>query len=229
MEPFFHVLQHGAGEPAWNMAVDEVLLLECADIGAPVLRFYGWTEPSATFGYFQKYAEIERTTELRPLLRRPTGGGLVPHASDWTYSLAFPPGHEWFATAATESYRRIHEWLRKTFAVFGCSTALAPCCSKPVQGQCFVGYEQHDLLAGGQKIAGAAQRRNRHGLLIQGSVQPLPAFGFTRTSWQNAMVPLAVEFHLGQGAPFELSCEQSRLAERLTIEKYSQASYNRKR
>ena len=47
-------------------------------------RFYAWLEPAATFGYFQRFAEVERMTLLRPLLRRPTGGGLVPHAADWT-------------------------------------------------------------------------------------------------------------------------------------------------
>ena len=84
--------------------------------GRPVLRFYGWTEPAATFGYFQKYADVERATRLRPLIRRPTGGGIVPHDADWTYSLVFPPGHEWHSLKAEESYRRVHEWIRSAFA-----------------------------------------------------------------------------------------------------------------
>ena len=35
-----------------------------------------------------------------------------------------------------------------------------------------MGYEKFDLLWHGKKIAGAAQRRDKSGLLIQGSVQP---------------------------------------------------------
>ncbi len=94
------------------MALDEALLEAAARLGRPVLRFYGWTEPAATFGYFQKYAEVERATLLRPLIRRPTGGGIVPHDADWTYSLVFPPDHEWHSLKAEESYRRVHEWIQ---------------------------------------------------------------------------------------------------------------------
>ena len=57
------------------MACDEVLLEAALRLAQPIVRLYGWTEPAATFGYFQKYAEVEAMTELRPLIRRPTGGG----------------------------------------------------------------------------------------------------------------------------------------------------------
>jgi len=71
----FFLLNSGKCGAAFNMALDEALLEAMPRLGQPVLRFYGWTEPTATFGYFQKFAEIERTTALRPLIRRPTGGG----------------------------------------------------------------------------------------------------------------------------------------------------------
>ncbi len=89
------------------MALDEALLENASSVGRSILRFYGWTEPAATFGYFQKYADIERWTRLRPLIRRPTGGGLVPHDADWTYSLIVPPAEPWYELSATESYRLI--------------------------------------------------------------------------------------------------------------------------
>ena len=84
----WYLFRSGLSAAARNMACDEVLLESALRLGQPVVRFYGWTEPAATFGYFQKYAEVEAMTELRPLIRRPTGGGLVPHAADWTYSVA---------------------------------------------------------------------------------------------------------------------------------------------
>ena len=109
----WYLLPSGPGDPAFNMALDEALLEAAPRLGQPVLRFYSWTEPAASFGYFQRYAEIERLTPLRPLVRRPTGGGLVPHDADWTYSLAFPPSDEWYRLSATESYRRVHEWIQR--------------------------------------------------------------------------------------------------------------------
>jgi hypothetical protein len=183
------LLDSGPCPPAFNMALDEALLELAPGTAAPVLRLYGWTEPAATFGYFQRYAEIERLTTLRPLLRRPTGGGLVPHDADWTYSLAFPAGHEWHGLKAAASYRRVHEWLRLAFARLGVETELASCC-RPGAGQCFLGYEQHDLLWHGRKIAGAAQRRTKTGLLIQGSVQP-PPLRLDRAAWQMACQEVA--------------------------------------
>ena len=124
------LLNSGKGSAALNMALYEALLETVSQIGKPVLRFYVWTEPAATFGYFQKHADVERATLLRPLVRRPTGGGIVPHDADWTYSLVFPPGHEWHSLKAEESYRRVHDWLRLAFAAFNFETELAPSAKK---------------------------------------------------------------------------------------------------
>ena len=156
----------------------------------PVLRFYSWTEAAASFGYFQKYVEVEQMTLLRPLVRRPTGGGVVPHDADWTYSLAFPPTDAWYALKAVESYQRVHEWIQSAFLKLGITTELAPCCRKALPGQCFVGNEKFDVLWQGRKIAGAAQRRTRNGLLIQGSVQPPPT-NIARSDWEQAMCETA--------------------------------------
>lgn len=175
-------------DPALNMAMDEALFLDAAARGLPLLRFYAWSLPAATFGYSQHLAEVERQTLLRPLIRRPTGGGIVPHDRDWTYSLTVPPGHPWFELHARDSYRTIHEWIVRAFTTLGIHSELAPCCLPSSPGQCFVGHELFDVLWGGRKIAGAAQRRNRHGLLIQGSVQPPSPVEQQRSSWERAML-----------------------------------------
>src|SRR5512133_2181915 len=96
-------LDSGRCEAAFNMAFDETLLTGAPFSETPVLRFYGWTQPAASFGYFQKYADVEALTDLRPLVRRPTGGGIVPHDRDWTYSVAVPAGHPWHELRAVES------------------------------------------------------------------------------------------------------------------------------
>jgi|ERR1039458_5211235 lipoate-protein ligase A len=259
------LLQSGPGPAAFNMALDEALLKAMPRLSRPVLRFYGWTEPAATFGYFQKYADVERATRLRPLIRRPTGGGIVPHDADWTYSFAFPPGHEWHSLKAEESYRRVHEWIQSAFAKLDVTTELAPSHKKSIPsfrssrreealesgsqpstlnpqpgnqslltsaptGQCFVGYEKFDVLWHGKKIAGAAQRRNKLGLLIQGSVQSrCIGISIARTDWQKAMGDVGrVEFGVewSDFAPDGMLRER---AEFLAKQKYSQMEFIRKR
>jgi lipoate-protein ligase A len=229
-------LNSGACPAAFNMALDEALLESMSRLGRPVLRFYGWTEPAATFGYFQKYADVERATHLRPLIRRSTGGGIVPHDADWTYSLAFPPGHEWHSLKAEESYRRVHEWIQSAFAKLNMETELAPRSQKSAIRNpqsaigCFVGHEKFDVLWHGGKIAGAAQRRNQLGLLIQGSVQSRSiGISIARPDWQKAMGDVGrVEFGVewSDFAPDETLRER---AEFLAKQKYSQPVFIRKR
>jgi len=249
------LLNSGLCPPAFNMALDEALLESASRLGKPVLRFYGWTEPAATFGYFQKYADVERATPLQPLIRRPTGGGIVPHDADWTYSLVFPPGHEWHSLKAEESYRRVHEWIQAAFARLKITTELAPGCSSRREeapfsnaecgvrnaessqslltssptAQCFVEFVKSDVLWRGRKIAGAAQRRNKLGLLIQGSVQPPPFQKSERAAWQNAICAVGGGKFAIQWSDFEPDAALRERAEQLARQKYSQAAHNRKR
>ena len=264
------LLDSGAGAPAFNMALDEALLEAMSRLGKPVLRFYGWTEPAATFGYFQKYADVERATPLRPLIRRPTGGGIVPHDADWTYSLVFPPGHEWHSLKAEESYRRVHEWIQAAFAKLKIATELASARKKSIAAsgssrreeapfsnaecgvrnaessqslltsaatdQCFIGHEKSDLLWKGGKIAGAAQRRNKLGLLIQGSIQPPPfqksevrSQKSERAAWQDAMRDAGRAVLGADCQEFGLDAPLRERVEFLTRQKYSQDAYNHKR
>jgi lipoate-protein ligase A len=227
MQPW-HLIDSGARAFAFNMAFDEAMLQAMPRVQKPALRFYGWSEKAASFGYFQKYAEVERLTLLRPLVRRPTAGGIVPHDADWTYSLAFPTAGEWYALRATGSYRRIHEWIQAAFTALDVPTELAPAAHPAQTGQCFAGYEQFDLLWQGRKIAGAAQRRTRDGLLIQGSVQP-PPLGLSRRDWQKAMCEVARLRQNVQWLEAGLEAELNARAEELASRKYSQAPYNRKR
>lgn len=222
------LLQSGPGGAAFNMATDEALLEAMPRLQKPVLRLYGWTEPAASFGYFQKFSEIERATALRPLVRRPTGGGLVPHDPDWTYSIAFPTYHEWYSLSAIESYRRAHEWIQMAFADLNIRTELAPCCRKSEPGQCFVGYEKFDVVWHGRKIAGAAQRRSRLGLLIQGSVQP-PPVSIRREDWEVSMQETGTHTWRAEWLVLEPDAALRQRVDELVSKKYSQASYNEKR
>jgi lipoate-protein ligase A len=225
-------IRHPALPSAENMAWDEALLETAAVRQQPLLRFYGWAEPAATFGYFQRIRDVESMTSLRPLLRRPTGGGLVPHDADWTYSVSVPPGDSWYALRALHSYRRIHDWIRLAFEQVAVTTALAPTRRKEAPGRCFVGAEQFDLLLNEKKIAGAAQRRTLDGLLIQGSIQAPP--GADRLRFETAMMEVADR--VGAGADGDVAWEEfhpdaallKRVCE-LAATKFSQDDYNRRR
>jgi lipoate-protein ligase A len=228
MKEIWLLLRTGPGVPSRNMALDEALLEHASNIGGPVLRLYGWNEPAATFGYFQKYSEVSGWTTLRPLIRRPTGGGLVPHDCDWTYSLIIPPAHGWYNTRAEESYRRVHDWITESFRAMEIQAQLSECCEKPAPGRCFIGAEKFDVLSDGKKIAGAAQKRNRQGLLIQGSIQP-PNKNSKRADWENALLASGV-------ARFDLEWRELKLPEavearaaELDALKYGTDAYNQRR
>ncbi|MGB9602233.1 MAG: lipoyl protein ligase domain-containing protein [Limisphaerales bacterium] len=184
------ILDSGTGNPEENMSIDRALLENALHIGRPLLRLYGWKKAAGTFGFFQKREEIEKITRLRPLVQRPTGGGFVAHINDWTYSIVVPPVHRWYRLKAVESYRLIHQWLSEAFKLLGIQTELASESVRPAPGQCFAGYEKYDLLLNCRKIAGAAQRRAKTGLLTQGSIQPIPE-GISFLQWKKALIESA--------------------------------------
>ncbi|HEY1784986.1 MAG TPA: lipoate--protein ligase family protein, partial [Pirellulales bacterium] len=74
---------------AWNMAVDEALVDDAAERGTCWLRFYGWSEPTLSLGYFQGHAErlVHRPSRHCPLVRRASGGGAILHDAEITYCL----------------------------------------------------------------------------------------------------------------------------------------------
>jgi lipoate-protein ligase A len=181
-----HLLPVRAAGAAENMAVDFLLLQRYPEPAAARFRHYGWRAPAFTFGYSQKIAFVR--AQLPPggpfdLCRRASGGGVVDHREDWTYALIIPRGHPWEAERAALSYRRVHACLAEALRAQGAAAALqepmplaaatgseAPAAVLP--GVCFERAETHDVInpLTGEKIAGAAQKRNKHGLLFQGSV-----------------------------------------------------------
>lgn len=188
----WYVVTDGNQDAALNMALDAAWLEAAPNTRHPLLRFYGWSGTPASFGYFQKQSTAAALTRLRPLVRRPTGGGVVNHADDWTYSLVVPASHPWYALRAHESYRRIHEWILAALPTLAPRLTLASTRASGAPGSCFARAERNDLVFDGQKIAGAAQRRKREGLLIQGSINATP-ISATRLDWQAAMLDAATQ------------------------------------
>jgi lipoate-protein ligase A len=153
---------------ALNMAVDEALL-EAAT--SPALRFYRWRGPALSFGYFGSFAEVSDQRAHREIVRRWTGGGVVPHGDDLTYSVVIPAGHSFFARSSLEIYSELHDAMRKALTANGVEARLASSVAPKVSEHCFANAVRADVLSEGRKIAGAAHRRARAGLLHQGSIQ----------------------------------------------------------
>lgn len=171
------------------MALDFLLLQRYPNADAPRFRHYGWRSPAFTFGYSQKIAFVRNSLppdEHFDLCRRPTGGGIVDHRDDWTFSLVIPRGHPLEDVRATQSYREVHECLAAALQRQGVpavtkkahDSAAATASTGP--GVCFQRAELYDVVheRTGEKIAGAAQKRNKHGLLFQGSLWR-PSLGLT--------------------------------------------------
>ena len=152
---------------AMNMAIDEALLQTAA---VPALRFYGWSEPSISFGYFGQYAEVASQRPQRNLVRRWTGGGIVFHGDDLTYSLVLPAAVAARFRSSRIIYSEVHGAIREALGAT-LPVALASSAAPKVSEACFANAVEADVLLDGRKIAGAAQRRTRAGLLHQGSIQ----------------------------------------------------------
>jgi lipoate-protein ligase A len=171
------ILPTRSARAAENMATDFLLLQRYPDPAVPRFRHYEWSAPAFTFGYSQKIAFVRTqlpVEERFDLCRRPTGGGVVDHRDDWTYALVIPRGHALEEQRATQSYRVIHEALAYALCAQGVRAGLKLSAheSDDAAGVCFQRAEMYDVVDGasGMKIAGAAQKRNKHGLLFQGSM-----------------------------------------------------------
>lgn len=157
-----------------HMALDEVTAHQ--QPAEPVLRFYHWMPgPAVTFGYSQFYVSVRGQTrpEQGPLCRRPTGGGMVFHGEDLTFSLVF---HS--VLSPRQIYAQLHGSLERALAAVlhpyqqgaVAAQAYAPQQNGAAAG-CFARPVEHDLLAGGKKILGGAIRRFAGVVLYQGSLQ----------------------------------------------------------
>lgn len=151
-------------DPALNMALDEALLARARE---PLLRIYAWIGAPVSFGCFGRRLEIAARWPGRPLIRRWTGGGEVPHGADLTYTLIVPHPHPFASLSPAVSYRRIHECIASLLP----GAVLAERPRVPPSGACFENAAESDVLVHDSKAAGAAQRRTRRGLLHQGSIQ----------------------------------------------------------
>jgi lipoate-protein ligase A len=202
------------------MAIDEALLREVRE---PVLRIYEWSVPALSLGYFQPAALAKE----HPFVRRYTGGGLVDHAHDITYTLVLPRAHPWMELSAPESYRHIHLGVQAALAACGIESELTPAAHAVESDACFAKPVRFDIVAAESKLSGAAQRRTREGLLHQGSILlPDPARNADLRGAFAAAFAARLELAMSPG---DLTAEETARAADLERERYATDAWNRLR
>ncbi|MBR0460060.1 MAG: lipoate--protein ligase family protein [Victivallales bacterium] len=218
-----------ADSPAMNMAADEALLVCAQDHPHPVLRFYQWDRPAVSIGLYQTWNAAPKGLDF---VRRPTGGGVVFHDYDFTYSVAAPPSHWLAELPPQESYAPLNQVIQRALQTLQqpaqLSQDLIPSEVDRATMVCFQHPTRYDVLANGRKVAGAAQRRTPDGLLHQGSLHfgtPLP---FPRNLLQNALLDAFHELHHISFLPFEPSPDFLSRRDTLAV-KYGSSEWNLKR
>jgi lipoate-protein ligase A len=214
---------------AMNMGVDDALL-EFAVV--PTIRFYRWGFPALSFGYFGKFSDVAIYAAERDLVRRWTGGGIVFHGDDLTYSIVIPASDAAFSESSISIYEKVHRALAEALngscrraELVGSARCADP---RKLSGQravptnnCFASPVRADVILHGRKIAGAAQRRTRRGLLQQGSIQ-----GFVMETNLAQKFAKVLSANCSQ---FEINEEILQRARELAQQKYATESWLRMR
>ena len=237
------LLPFAATDGPHNMAADEALL-ESAITGTASLRFYGWSEPTISLGYFQPHA-VRQTDPLLaglPWVRRPTGGAALVHHHELTYALALPPGPPWQVRG--ESWLCLmHAVLSEALTALDAAPERVGCEARRGDVLCFLHHTPGDLRIGDCKVVGSAQRRQRGALLQHGAVllaasphaPALPGVAeLTGRRPSSAAVAAAVwaAFVRRTGWRLELAdwtVDERQRIETLAAEKYAQSAWNAKR
>ncbi|HMS15890.1 MAG TPA: hypothetical protein PKA37_03545 [Planctomycetota bacterium] len=176
-----HLLAYHVGAGGINMATDDVLL-ECGP--TPLLRFYGWSEPTLSLGHFQGLRGPPFVLPEKPqsVVRRMTGGGAILHDQELTYSVILEETHPLLHGLETQaSYAVLHEPIIRALRLLGIDAApgTAPSAGGESTFYCFERITPMDLRVGNLKLVGSAQRRKAGRVLQHGSIllasSPVPA------------------------------------------------------
>lgn len=159
----------------WHMAADEWLLHSMEADHLPAVRFYRWQRPEVTFGYFLDEALVEQECPGWQRTRRWTGGGIVRHGEDVTFSLILPRGCPLAQASGHEIYAAIHQCIVSAWPWELEEIGLVPEAeSENLRAKvCFQAPVRADVIRHGLKVAGGAMRRTRRGLLYQGSIRAI--------------------------------------------------------
>jgi len=175
----WRLIRSGLGSAAYNMALDEAIVIAHSEGKVPpTVRFYGWNPPAMSIGYFQKAEKeinmAEVTRQGFGFVRRPTGGRAVLHDKELTYSIIVSENYPGMPKSVTAAYRLLSEGLLRGFRELGLAASLVqPTEQKAGQGNsaaCFDAPSSYELVVEGRKVVGSAQMRQKGVILQHGSI-----------------------------------------------------------
>ncbi len=177
MELQWRLIYSPALPGAWNMAIDEAMLLAHeAGLTIPTLRLYRWSPPAISLGLLQRLETINECACRQlgfDIVRRPSGGGAVLHQHEVTYAIVIdgrlcPEGSSVLAT-----YRWLAQGIIFGLRKLGIDVSLPNQIQPSHQSTpsfCFARLSIADLTVFGRKLGGSAQSRRRYFLLQHGSI-----------------------------------------------------------
>mgnify|MGYP001583399874 FL=1 len=164
-----------------NMALDEAIFNCFCDTPAalPVFRIYQWDSPAFSIGASQipgRHLDLRKCRSYGiSCVRRMTGGGIIFHDREITYSLVIPKAFYGLPKEVAASFKKICEFIMIFYRRLGLSPAFAV--GQPYGGFigepaefCFAGREKYDIVIGGKKIGGNAQKRCQKAVFQHGSI-----------------------------------------------------------
>jgi lipoate-protein ligase A len=150
------VLETGDSSGPWNMALDEVLMMNSVKAKIPILRIYGWKPPTVSIGYFQSLDDEVDREKCRQagidVVRRMTGGGAVFHDSELTYSFITKV----YPQNIMESYSLICDPVVMCISRLGFDAKFVPL--------------NDIIINNNKKVSGNAQTRKNNALLQHGTI-----------------------------------------------------------
>jgi lipoyl(octanoyl) transferase len=162
-----------------NMAIDEAIFRanQRAD-SPPTLRFYSWSPPSVSLGYFQAAREEVNIEACRAcsvdVVRRPTGGKAVLHENDLTYAVIASDHNPLFPRDILGTYKVISSCIAQGLSELGIEAEMEDSGrsyrNDSLKAACFSSPSRYELLAKNKKICGSAQLRSKGIFLQHGSI-----------------------------------------------------------
>ncbi len=154
-----------------------------------MLRVYRWEKPSFTYGFSQNpqnRIDLDKcASDGIQIAKRMTGGGILFHDDEITYSFVCSKEDVGEPKGVFVSYRNICKFLMRFYESLGLVPEFAlqaesfnnRCAPNEL---CSASYEKYDIVIGGRKIGGNAQKRKRQVIFQHGSIPLKVNWDFAR-------------------------------------------------